>query len=63
MKSFESKKNKSFGKLLYYMIYVEFFIFLHSCQLFCEFKTLYLLSFIAHIVCVVDPTGKKTLQH
>ncbi len=62
MKSFESKKNKSFSMSLHCMIYVEICIFLHSCKLFCEINVLYLLGFIAHIVCVVDPAGKKPLQ-
>ena len=32
---------------------------MHSCKLFCEINVLYLLDFIAHLVCVVDPAGKK----
>ena len=30
--------------------------------MFCEIYELYLLDLIAHIVCIVDPAGKKLLQ-
>ena len=46
---------------LHHMNYMEI-VFLHPCKMLCEIYMLYLLGFIAHIVCVVDLAGKKTLQ-